>query len=318
MTDLLDTPVNTAPEKRLFVFGYGYTAAFLGRVLRDRGWGVAGTMRDPEKALVLRQSGVEAFLFDEDTTLADPFEALRGTTHLLCSIPPDDAGDPAFLAHMDDILGIRTLEWAGYLSTTGVYGNRDGGWVDEDSELRPDTRRGLRRVRAEDQFLSAHRSTGFPVHIFRLSGIYGPGRSALDSVRAGNARRIDKPGFAFNRIQVEDIVQVLLASMDNPRPGRIYNLSDDRPAPSHELIFEACRMLGVTPLPLIPFDQADLAPITRSFYADNKRVRNDRIKTELGVNLLYPDFVKGLQACLDAEHREPDLVTRWAGHGAEG
>lgn len=303
---------------RLFVFGYGYTAGFLGRVLLDRGWAVAGTTRDPDKLRALRQSGVEAYLFDEDTTLADPYEALRGTTHLLCSIPPDNAGDPAFVVHMDDILGIKDLKWAGYLSTTGVYGNRDGGWVDEDSELRPDNRRGIRRIRAEEQFLSAWRSSGFPTHIFRLSGIYGPGRSALDSVRAGNARRIDKPGFAFNRIHVEDIVQVLLASMAHPRPGRVYNLSDDRPAPSHELIFQACQMLGVTPLPLIPFDQADLAPITRSFYADNKRVRNDRIKTELGVTLLYPDFVKGLQACLDLERREPDLVTRWVGTVGEG
>lgn len=306
------------PDKRLFVFGYGYTAAFLGETLKEKGWKISGTTRDPDKCRFLREAGIEAFLFDEDSTLADPFRSLEGTTHLVFSIPPDDAGDPVFLAHMDDILGIPSIEWAGYLSTTGVYGNRDGGWVDEDSELRPDTRRGLRRVRAEDQFLSAWRSYGLPIHIFRLSGIYGPGRSALDSVRAGNARRIDKPGFAFNRIHVEDIVQVLLASMEKPNPGRIYNLSDDRPAQSHELILQACEMLGVTPLPLIPFDQADLAPITRSFYADNKRVRNDRIKTELGIELLYPDFIKGLEACLNAERRNPGLAARWTGQGTEG
>lgn len=306
------------PNKRLFVFGYGYTAAFLDRALREKGWRIGGTTRDPEKYRTLREHGVESFLFDEDSPLPDPFRALQGTTHILFSIPPNDAGDPAFLAHMDDIEQIHTIEWAGYLSMTGVYGNRDGGWVDETSEIRPDTRRGAKRVRAEDQFLSAWRARGFPVHIFRLSGIYGPGRSALDSVRAGNARRIDKPGFAFNRMHIDDIVQTLLASMNRPNPGRIYNLSDDRPAPSHELILQACEMLGVTPMPLIPFDLADLAPITRSFYADNKRVRNDRIKTELGVSLLYPDFIKGLQACLDAEKNEPDLIARWTAKDGEG
>lgn len=307
------------PEKRLFVFGYGYTAAFLGLALQEKGWRIAGTTRDPEKYRTMREHGVESFLFDEDSSLPDPFRALQGTTHILFSIPPNDAGDPAFLAHMDDVLRIPGLEWAGYLSTTGAYGNRDGGWVDETSEVRPDTRRGVKRVRAEDQFLSAWRAQGFPVHIFRLAGIYGPGRSALDSVRAGNTRRIEKPGFAFNRMHIADIVQTLLASIDRPNPGQTYNLSDDRPAPSHELISTACEMMGITPLPLTPFDLADLSPIARSFYADNKRVRNDRIKTELGVTLLYPDFIKGLQACLDAEQNEPDLITRWTTKGnAEG
>lgn len=291
-------------QKRLFCFGYGYVCEYLGRELMARGWRVAGTTRDPEKLSRMREVGIEAYAFDEDTPLGNPIADLEGTTHLLASIPPDDAGDPAFLAHGEDAAQTPGIEWAGYLSTTGVYGNRDGGWVDETSETRPQTRRGTRRVRAEEQWLSLFRERGFPVHIFRLAGIYGPGRSALDSVRAGNARRIDKPGHAFSRIHVEDIVQVLEASMEKPSPGRIYNLADDRAAPSHEVIAEACALLGLEPLPLLPYVEADLAPITLSFYSDNKRVHNDRIKTELGVRLRYPDFFSGLEACLEAE-RDP-------------
>lgn len=288
-------------QKRLFCFGYGYSCEFLGRALKARGWRVAGTTRDPDKLRRMKAEGIEGYLFDEDVPLGDPVGILRGTTHLLFSIPPENAGDPVFFTHGDDIVGMQGIEWAGYLSTTGVYGNRDGGWVSEESELRPETRRGSRRVRAEEQWLSLFRERGFPVHLFRLAGIYGPGRSALDSVRAGNARRIDKPGHAFSRIHVEDIVRVLLASMEKPHPGRVYNVADDRAAPSHEVIAYACELLGLTPLPLLPYVEADLAPITLSFYSDNKRIRNDRIKTELGVTLEYPDFIKGLDACLEAE-----------------
>jgi nucleoside-diphosphate-sugar epimerase len=219
-------------------------------------------------------------------------------THLLVSTPPDDHGDPTFLMHADDILALPTLKWVGYLSSTGVYGDRDGGWVDESSEVRPTSKRGSRRAKAEDQWMSLFFKNGLPVHIFRLAGIYGPGRSALDSVRAGVARRIDKPGHAFSRVHVDDIVQVLIASMNKPNPGAIYNIADDNAAPSHEVIAHACELLGLAPPPLIPFDEADMVPIARSFYADNKRVRNDRIKNELGVELLYPDYRSGLAACL--------------------
>ncbi len=299
-------------QKRLFCFGYGYTAEYLGRALKARGWRVAGTTRDVEKLRRMKAEGVEAFLFDEEIPLIDPARILGETTHLLFSIPPENAGDLAFLLHGHDIAEIRGVEWAGYLSTTGVYGNRDGGWVSEESETRPETRRGARRMRAEDQWLSLLQSYGLPVHIFRLAGIYGPGRSAIDSVRAGNARRIDKPGHAFSRIHIEDIIQVLLASIEKPNPGRIYNLADDRAAPSHEVIACACELLGLKPLPLLPYVEADLAPITLSFYSDNKRVHNDRIKTELGVTLRYPDFIGGLKACLEAEKdptRFPSLNT---------
>lgn len=264
-------------------------------------WRVSGTTRDKEKRQGLRARGITAHIFDYDMPLADPLYAMRDITHLLISTPPDDDGDVAFNLHAQDIARLQNLEWIGYLSTTGAYGDREGGWVDEHAEIRPTTKRGSRRVRAEEQWLSLQYTTGIPVNIFRLAGIYGPGRSALDSVRAGVARRINKPGHAFSRIHVEDIVQVLRAAMENPKGGEIYNLADDLPAPSHEVIDYACQMLGLVSPQLIPFDKADLAPITLSFYSDNKRIKNDKIKKELGVRLKYPTYREGLNACLDAE-----------------
>ena len=247
------------------------------------------------------QSNIKTFLFDFDTPLPDPIYMLRDVTHILISTPPTDNGDPTFIAHAHDMVKLPNLEWIGYLSTTGSYGDRDGGWVDETSYARPSTKRGSRRLKAEEQWLSLFHSHKLPVHIFRLAGIYGPGRSALDSVRSGVARRIDKPGHAFSRTHVEDIVQVLKASMDNPKAGEIYNVCDDAPAPSHEVIDYACQLLGIESPPLMPFDSVYLAPITQSFYADNKRIKNDKIKNDLGVVLKYPDYKTGLQGCLDAE-----------------
>jgi hypothetical protein len=288
-------------QKKLFCFGYGYTCDYLAHDLMQKGWTVGGTTRDSDKRAFLRSRGVKAHLFDYEHPLGDPYFILEGTTHLLISTPPDDNGDPTFEMHAEDILRIPTLEWVGYLSTTGVYGDRDGGTVDEYSEIRPNNKRGSRRVRAEQEWLSLFFQSGLPVHIFRLAGIYGPGRSALDSVRAGVARRINKPGQVFNRIHVEDIVQVLEASMVQPNPGAAYNLADDDPVASWEVITYACEILGITPPPLLPYDEADMAPIARSFYKDNKRVLNNRIKQELGVQLKYPDYKAGIDACLAAE-----------------
>ncbi|MCB1532774.1 MAG: SDR family oxidoreductase [Alphaproteobacteria bacterium] len=289
-------------SKRLFCFGYGYTSDYLGHELEKfDAWALAGTTRDNDKRARLRERGVEAHIFDYQHPLADPSVILKGVTHLLISTPPEDEGDPSFNMHAQDILKIPSLEWVGYLSTTGVYGNRDGEWVDESDETIPSSQRGSKRLKAEEQWLSLQKDEGLPVHIFRLAGIYGPGRSALDSIRAGVARRIDKPGHAFSRIHVEDIVRVLMASMERPNPGAIYNVCDDVPAPSHEVILEACNLLGQIPPEIIPFEKADLAPITRSFYADNKRIKNDKIKQELGVELKYKDFKAGLRGCLEAE-----------------
>lgn len=288
--------------KKLFCFGYGYSCDFLGNDLKKQGdWQIAGTTRDLDKKALLQQHGVKAYIFDYSKPLSDLKLFLEGVTHLLISTPPDDEGDPAFLMHGDDIAAIDSLEWIGYLSTTGVYGNRNGEWVDEYAELRPSNKRGTRRAIAEQQWLSLYRRANLPVHVFRLAGIYGPGRSALDSVRTGLARRIDKPGHVFSRTHVEDIAQVLMASMAKPYPGAIYNVCDDMAAPSHEVIDYACHLLGIESPPLVPFELADMAPIARSFYSDNKRVRNDRIKEELGVTLLYPDYKSGLEACLEDE-----------------
>ncbi len=288
--------------KKLFCFGYGYSCDYLGHELQGRGgWHIAGTSRDREKTDLLRERGIDAHLFDYRQPLADPVSMLEGTTHLVISAPPDDAGDPAFLMHAEDISKIQSIEWVGYLSTTSVYGDRGGGEVSETSELNPTSKRGSRRMKAEEQWLSLFKPGGLPVHIFRLSGIYGPGRSALDSVRAGVARRINKPGHVFGRIHVEDIVQVLLASMGHPNPGAVYNVCDDTPAPSHEVIEYACELLRRRPPPMLNFEEADLEPITRSFYMDNRRVLNDRIKNELGVKLKYKDFRQGLKGCMEAE-----------------
>ncbi len=287
---------------RLFCFGLGYSALALAEVLRAEGWPVAGTCRAVDKAAVLARHGITAHLFDGSAPLRDATAALAGTTHLLISVPPDTRGDPALGWHAADIAALMAavprLAWLGYLSTTGVYGDRAGGWVDETSERRPTGGRGRRRVAAEDGWLALWRDHGVPVHLFRLAGIYGPGRSALLTVRAGKAQRIDKPGQVFSRIHVADIAAALRASIARPRPGAAYNLCDDNPAPPEEVIRYACELLGVAPPPLVPFAKAELSPMARSFYDDNKRVRNDLIKSELGVRLRYPDYRAGLQALL--------------------
>ena len=291
--------MNTTPH--LFCFGYGYTADYLGHDLAEKGWKISGTTRSKEKRDQLKERGIHAYLFDYETPLCDPIGMLEGVTHILISTPPGDEGDPVFNIHGDDIARINSLEWLGYLSTTGVYGDRGGEWVDETSELRPTSKRGSRRLNAEQQWISLLNEANVPVEIFRLAGIYGPGRSALDSVRAGVARRINKPGHVFGRIHVEDIVQVLVASMMKKSSGEVYNVCDGSPAASHEVIEYACELLGRPCPPLVDFENANLAPITRSFYMDNRRVKNDKLKEFLDVTLKYPDFKAGLRGCKDAE-----------------
>lgn len=291
-------------RKRLFCFGYGYTADYLGHLLQtqDEGWTIGGTTRDPERQRELLSRRVRARIFDDDHPISDPETSFNRFSHLLISTPPDANGDPVFNAHAHDLTRLKNLKWVGYLSSTGVYGDRDGGQVSEKSEVRPTSARGSKRALAERQWLALYENYGVPVHIFRLAGIYGPGRSALDSVRAGIARRINKPGHLFNRIHVEDIVQTLLKSFSNPNPGSIYNLADDSPAPSYDVIGYACELLGQPAPPIIPYEEANLAPITLSFYSDNKHVLNQKIKTELGVQLKYPNYRAGLEGCLEAEN----------------
>ena len=282
--------------RRLFCLGLGYCALALADRLLVRGWRVAGTCRGGEKREAIESRGIAAFAFDRAHPLAG--SALAGTTHLLSSVPPDAAGDPVIDAQAAAIASLEGLAWVGYLSTTGVYGDRQGGWVDETSALQPTGERGRRRVAAERAWLDLHRRRGVPVHVFRLAGIYGPGRSAIDTVLAGEAKRIDKPGQVFGRIHVADIAAVLEASIARPNPGAVYNVCDDDPAPPEAVIAEACRLLGRTLPPLVPFAEAKrtMSEMALSFYADNKRVRNDRIKKELGAVLTYPSYRDGLAA----------------------
>jgi len=265
----------------------------------DDGGRVIGTCRTADARHGIPE-GAALRVFDREHPLTDPCALLDGATHLLSSVPPDEAGDPVLDIHAEEIAAARGLRWSGYLSTTGLYGDRGGGWVDEHAPLQPTGDRGRRRVAAEARWLDLHRQHGAPVHVFRLAGIYGPGRSALDTVRSGRAQRIVKPGQVFSRIHVADIVQVLRASMANPRPGAVYNLCDDDPAPPADVIAFACDLLGVPPPPPLAIERAGLSDMALSFYADNKRVSNRRIKEELGVTLLYPGYRDGLRALLKA------------------
>jgi nucleoside-diphosphate-sugar epimerase len=287
-----DTP------QRLFCFGLGYSARALADGVRADGWTVAGTGRSEEKTAALQADGIDAYVFDRTQPMDDPQAALAGTTHLLLSVPPDAEGDAALDLHGGDIAACPGLQWAGYLSTTGVYGDRAGGSVDETSDRRPTGSRGERRVRAEDGWLDLGKAHGIPMHLFRLAGIYGPGRNALETVRSGRARRVIKPDQVFSRIHRDDIVQVLQASMASPNPGTAYNLCDDEAAPPQDVIAFACELLGVDPPPETPFGEADLSPMGQSFYRDNKRVSNARIKEALSVALKWPTYREGLRGLL--------------------
>lgn len=287
-------------DKRLFCFGLGFSARRLAADLRPLGWTVAGTCRSDGMTAQMSEDGIECHLFDGAAPMAPLPDAFLEASHILSSVPPGTAGDPVLACHRDDIAKLLELDWVGYLSTTGVYGDCAGGWVDEDSELLPTGARGHRRLAAEEAWLDLWQTHDVPVHLFRLAGIYGPGRNALETVRAGRARRIDKPGQVFSRIHVDDIAQILAASIDNPDPGQAYNVCDDEAAPPEEVIAYACGLLGVEPPPLVPFEEAELSDMARSFYADNKRVSNARIKNALGVNLKWPNYRDGLKALLDA------------------
>lgn len=286
---------------QLFCFGLGYSAQALASRLSLQGLSVSGTVRSADKAGRLSAQGLATSVFDGGELAVEGARALASARLLLASVPPDPAGDPVLRRYGAWLAGrARQFDWVGYLSTTGVYGDRAGGWVDEASALLPSGPRGRRRVEAEAAWLALHAEAGLPVHIFRLAGIYGPGRSAFDALRDGTARRIDKPGQVFSRIHVDDLAGVLAASITRPQPGRIYNVCDDEPASPAEVVAHAAGLLGVPVPPLVSLDEAQLSDMGRSFYADNKRVRNDRMKRELAVSLAYPSYREGLAAILAA------------------
>lgn len=276
----------------LFCFGLGYSAGYLARMLARADWRIAGTTRDAPSA----NAEFPLQRFCRGQPLADAANALAGASHVLVSVPPDQFGCPVLDEHGSDIAAHKDLVWVGYLSTTNVYGDRGGAWVDEASPLKPSGERGMRRAKAEAAWLHLHERFGVPTHVFRLAGIYGPERSALDALRGGTARRIRKPGQVFSRIHVEDLAAVLSASIARPHPGAIYNVCDDEAAPPEDVVAYAATLLGIAPPPLEDFAAAPLSPMARSFYDDNKRVSNRRIKDELGVRLRYPTYREGLAA----------------------
>jgi nucleoside-diphosphate-sugar epimerase len=258
-----------------------------------KGWRVVGTTRSDSHAQNLKDEGFDALVWDGQSPL--PSEAFKGITHSLITIPPDEEGD-IVLRHV----AVEKIpsKWIGYVSATSVYGDHRGAWVTEDASLNPISLRGRQRLLAETQWLEKRAQfPDFPIHIFRLSGIYGPARSVLESIRAGSAVRIDKPGHVFSRIHIEDIIAVLMASMANPLPGDIYNLADDEPASTADVIAYGCSLLGVEAPPLIPIEEADLSMAMREFYKDLKRVSNQKIKETLGVQLKYPTYREGLKHC---------------------
>ena len=271
----------------LLSIGHGYSAQALARRLLPEGWHIIGTTRSEAGAAALRATGIEALVWPTE----DLAPALARATHLLTSVAPVD-GDPVLQALGPQIAGAQ-LGWVGYLSTTAVYGHHNGDWVDETTPLAPTTARGAARVQAEADWAAL----GLPLHVFRLAGIYGPGRGPFEKVRDGTARRIHKAGQVFSRIHVDDIANVLHAALLRPNPG-IYNLCDDDPASPEDILGLAAEMLGLPPPPIVPYEQAEMTTMARSFYAENKRVRNDRIKSVLGVKLDFPTYREGLAAIL--------------------
>ena len=270
--------------KHLFCFGFGFTAEHLAKILPRDEWRISGTTRKSEGLAAMAALDVRGYIFDQLQLIP------TSVTHVLASIPPHEAGDPVVMKFADQLA--RPFAWTAYLSTTGVYGDRQGGVVTEESELAPTSDRARRRVLAESQWQP------FKAHIFRLPGIYGPGRNQLDSLRDGTAKRIVKAGQIFSRIHVEDIAGILAASMARPIAGRVYNVADDEPCPPQDVVTYAAALLGVQPPPEVAYEDASLSPMARSFYDDSKRVSNARVKGELGYVLKYPNYRVGLKALL--------------------
>lgn len=284
----------------LFCFGLGYSARRFGLRLAARGWDVSGTSKSEDGARALCRDGFRGVVFDGQRASADVSQTLKSATHVLLSIPPDGDGDPAIRFHGADIAESPTIEWIGYLSTVGVYGDAAGGWVSEATMAAPVSERGKRRLDAEDAWRGLGERSGKTVMSFRLPGIYGPGRSAIDDVRAGTARRLIKPGQMFNRIHVDDIATALDAAIARPRAGAVYNVTDDEPAPPQDVVAYAAGLLGAPVPPDIDFETADITAMARSFYSESKRVSNALMKRDLAVRLTYPSYREGLAAIASA------------------
>jgi dTDP-4-dehydrorhamnose reductase len=270
----------------LLCFGFGFSAKALVRRLDRKIWRVSATGRSAESRADIAAHHAEPLSF------GDPLPS--DVTHIVASAPPGEGGDPVLAAYGPSL----RASWTAYLSTTGVYGDHQGGWVDEDTPLAPSTERGRRRVEAERAWLAFDARQRLGLHIFRLAGIYGPGRNQLASLRDGTAQRVVKPGQLFSRIHVDDIASALLCSMAKPNPPRAYNVCDDEASPPQDVVAYAAELLGMPPPPELPFDEAQLSPMARSFYAESKRVSNARLKRELDWAPRYPTYREGLKALL--------------------
>ena len=290
---------NSGDMNGILFFGFGFCARHLAPLLAAEGFMLKASCRDDEKAAYLDAQGITPIMLDGSPLSAD---TLSGIDHILLSAAPDEAGDPALpLLKTALAASAAQMKWLGYLSTTGVYGDHAGAWIDEETPPGKIGARGQRRVDAETAWGRLSAELKLPMHYFRLAGIYGPGRNQLVSLKRGTARRIEKPGQVFSRIHVADIAQILQASMAQPNAGRAYSVCDDEAAPPQDVVTYAAHLMGVTPPPLIKFEEATLSPMAQSFYADNKRIKNDRIKQELGVALAYPTYREGLKALYEAD-----------------
>jgi nucleoside-diphosphate-sugar epimerase len=288
----------------LFCFGLGYSAQVLARRLARQGWTITGTAQTGEHAAALAREGWNVHLFHDGEFSPAAKDALAAADTVLISIPPGEAGDPVLAAEADALRAHASRwRWLGYLSTTGVYGDRQGGWVDETTQLAPTSPRAVARVAAENAWKDFAAATGAPLTIFRLAGIYGPGRNPLAALRAGTARRTDKPGQVFSRIHVEDLARVLAASIAQPHKGGVYNVCDDEPAAQADVVAHGAQLLGIAPPLLESYAAVEptLSEMAKSFYRDSKRVRNARMKRELGVVLSYPSYREGLASLIDAK-----------------
>jgi nucleoside-diphosphate-sugar epimerase len=274
----------------LLALGHGYTAAALTPGLLAEGWRVLATHREPDGAAALRRRGLAPVAWTAPSLRA----ALAEADHVLVSVPPGAEGDPTLRLIEADLAGAAHLRWVGYLSTTAVYGDHGGGWVDEATPPAPSSPRGCARVAAEAAWRDLWRVAGLGVEVFRLAGIYGPGRGPLAKLLAGRAQRVQKAGQVFGRIHVEDIASVLRAAMARPRPGRILNVADDEPAPPDVVLAHAALLLGLPVPPPVAFEAAAMTPMARSFYGESKRVSNALLKTELRLRLRFPTYREGL------------------------
>ena len=274
---------------RMMIFGAGFSGRAIAAAAQAQGAAIAGTTRSTEKCAALKAAGIKPFLFDGSALSLELEREMAEATHLVQSVAPGREGDALVRLTASDLRArMPKLQWIGYLSTIGVYGDRQGEWVDESASTRPVPERSRERVVAEDAWMKTGGDAGLPVAVLRLSGIYGPGRNAFVNLEKGTARRLIKPGQVFNRIRVEDIGRAALF-LANGGTGGVFNITDDEPAPPQDVITEAARLMGVTPPPEQPFETAELTPMARSFYGENKRVSNRRIKAE-GFEFRFPNY----------------------------